>query len=282
MPANRARERRRRETDDGRQCKPARTVADRRRGRAREIDRPAHRHHRHGGCDREGCALALRQRNRSSRRDRSEDRRAAPCAAHAGGRGGGKSRQPDQPGRCAQAPSGCATRRHHRRHAAAARIRAHRGAVGQAGDRAEGARGRARPSVRGIQGPHQRHRQRHRQACRIRQRGGRSRPRRSDRAARRDAAARDHAQRRPHPRLHLRRAPRSARAADLPLAHASAVHGEAVRAGGSRDLRRHRRGEGGGTRSGLARQDRGDLARFLRSIRSAPASACAARACRPW
>ena len=51
--------------------------------------------------------------------------------------------------------------------------------------------------------------------------------------------------------------------ADLPLAHASAVHGEAVRAGGAGNLRRHRRGEGGRPRSRLARQDRGDLARFL-------------------
>ena len=85
--------------------------------------------------------------------------------------------------------------------AAAARIRPHRRAVGQAGDRAEGARGRARPPVRRIQGPHRRHRQRHRQARRIRQRGRRSRPRRGDRAPRRDAAARDLPQRRPHPRL---------------------------------------------------------------------------------
>ena len=202
MPADAAaRERKRRRLTDGRQRQPARTAADRRRGRPREIDRPPHRHHRHGGRDREGGALALRQRDRSPRRDQSEDRRAAPCAPHAGGRGGGEPVEPDQPGRRAQAPSGRADRRHHRRHAAAARIRPHRRAVGQAGDRAEGARGRARPPVRGIQGPHRRHRQRHRQARRIRQRRRRSRPRRGDRAARRDAAARDLAQRRPHPRL---------------------------------------------------------------------------------
>ena len=42
--------------------------------------------------------------------------------------------------------------------------------------------------------------------------------------------------RRPHPRLHLRRAPRAARAADFPLPHASAVHGQAVRAGGAGNL----------------------------------------------
>ena len=75
--------------------------------------------------------------------------------------------------------------------AAADRFRPHRRAVGQAGDRAEGARGRARPPVRGIQGPHRRDRQRHRQARRIRQRRRRSRPRRGDRAPRRDDPARD-------------------------------------------------------------------------------------------
>ena len=116
--------------------------------------------------------------------------------------------QPDQPGRRAAAPSGRAGRRHHRRSAAAARIRPHRRAIRQAGDRAEGARGRARPAIRGIQGPHRRYRERHRQARRIRQRDRRPRPRRGDRAPRRDAAARSVPQRRPHPRLHLRRAAR--------------------------------------------------------------------------
>ena len=43
-------------------------------------------------------------------------------------------------------------------------------------------------------------------------------------------------QRRPHPRLHLRRAPRAARPADFPVAHASAVHGQAVRAGSAGNL----------------------------------------------
>ena len=87
-----------------------------------------------------------------------------------------------------------------------------------------------------IQGPHRRHRQRHRQARRIRQRGRRSRPRRGDRPPRRDAAARDVAQRRPRPRLHLRRAARAARAADFPVPHPSAVHGQAVRPGGAGNL----------------------------------------------
>src|SRR5215467_13600030 len=57
--------------------------------------------------------------------------------------------------------------------------------------------------------------------------------------------------------------PRGAGAADLPFPDAPAVHGEIVRPGGPGDLRRHRRGQGGGPRSGLAGQDCGDLAGFL-------------------
>ena len=70
----------RRRVTDGRQRQPARTVADRRRGRPREVDRPRHRHRRHGGRDPEGGALALRQRDRGARRDQSEDRRDAAVA----------------------------------------------------------------------------------------------------------------------------------------------------------------------------------------------------------
>ena len=76
----------RRRVSDGRQRQPARTVADRRRGRPREVDRPQHRDHRHGGRDRQGGALALRRRDRRPRRDQSQDRRAAAVAPHAGGR----------------------------------------------------------------------------------------------------------------------------------------------------------------------------------------------------
>ena len=65
--------------------------------------------------------------------------------------------------------------------------------------------------------------------------------------------------RRPRPRLHLRRAPRAARAADFPLARAARVHVEAVRPGGAGDLRRHRADQVGGARSGLTRQDRRHL-----------------------
>ena len=245
---------------DGCQRQQARAVADRGRGRPREVDRPHHRGHRDGGCHRQGGAFALRRGNRRPRRDQSQDRRAAAVAPSAGGgrrrehvqpdqRRGGQERQSRRPGR-----------RHHFRCAAAAGIRPHCRAIGQAGDRAEGARGRARSAVPGIQGPHRRYRQRHRQARRIRQRGGGPRPRRGDHPPRRDAAARNAAQRRPRPRLYLRRAPRTARSADFPVAHAPAVHGQAVRPGGAGNLRRHRRGQGGRARSRLTRQDRGDLA----------------------
>jgi len=70
-------------------------------------------------------------------------------------------------------------------------------------------------------------------------------------------------QRRPHPRFHLRRTPRAARAADISLAHPSAIHGQAVRAGSAGNLRRHRGGEGGGAGPGFARENRGDFAGFV-------------------
>ena len=70
-------------------------------------------------------------------------------------------------------------------------------------------------------------------------------PRRGHHPPRRDDPARERALRRPHPRLHLRRAPRAARPADLPVARAAGVHGQAVRAGSSRDLRRRGRDQVG-------------------------------------
>ena len=70
--------------------------------------------------------------------------------------------------------------------------------------------------------------------------------------------------------------------ADLPLPRAARVHVQAVRPGGAGDLRRHRADQVGGARSGLPRQDRRDLQGLAPSIRSAPASACAASACRRW
>jgi hypothetical protein len=95
---------------------------------------------------------------------------------------------------------------------------------------------KVREAISGIQGPHRRYRQRHRQARRIWQRHCRSRPWRSHRAPRRDAAARGVPQRRPRPRLYFRRPARNPRTADFPLPHPSAIHGKTVRAGSAGDL----------------------------------------------
>ena len=57
---------------------------------------------------------------------------------------------------------------------------------------------------------------------------------------------------------------REARDPRSSLASRTRIHGQAVCPGSAGDLRRHRRGEGGGPRSRLARQDRRDLARLLR------------------
>ncbi len=62
-------------------------------------------------------------------------------------------------------------------------------------------------------------------------------------------------------------------AADRPLAHASRLADQALRAGSAGDLRGHRRGEGRGARAGRPRQDRRHVERSATSIRSAPASA---------
>ncbi len=156
-----------------------------------------------------------------------------------------------------RAQSGGPDRRPHPGAAAADRPRPDRRPERQAGDRPEGPRGRARAPVHRVQGPDRRDRGRRGQAHRVRQRPGRPRPRRGDLAPRRDAAARDLPQQGSGARLRLRRPPRGARAADLPVAHPSAVHGQAVRAGGAGDLRRHHRDQGGRPRPGLARQDRG-------------------------
>src|SRR5262249_3801668 len=94
----------RRRMTDGRQRQPARIVANRRRGRPRESDRPQHRHRRHGGCDPEGGTLALWQRDRSPRRDQSKDRRDATVASAAGGGSGRKRRDADRARRRAKSP----------------------------------------------------------------------------------------------------------------------------------------------------------------------------------
>ena len=74
------------ETYHGRQRQQTGTFADRRRGRAREIDRPYDRARLDGGRDAEGCAFALRPGDRSPRGDQSEDGRNPLLAPAAGGR----------------------------------------------------------------------------------------------------------------------------------------------------------------------------------------------------
>ena len=62
-------------------------------------------------------------------------------------------------------------------------------------------------------------------------------------------------QRRPRPRLHLRRAGGAARPADLPVPHAPGVPGQAVRAGSAGNLRRDHRDQGRRPRPRQPRQD---------------------------
>jgi N utilization substance protein A len=83
--------------------------------------------------------------------------------------------------------------------------------------------------------------------------------------------------RRPRPRLCLRRAPRAARPADLPVAHASAVHGEAVQAmevpeiyDGIIEIKAVARDPGSRAKIAVISYDNSP------STRSAPASVCAA------
>ena len=134
---------------------------------------------RDGGGDPEGREVALRPRQRNQGRDRSQDRRDAAASLAPGRREGRERGDRDHARRSADPQSGGADGRLDRRAAAADRFRAHRRASRQAGHLPEGARRRAREAVRRIQGPHRRDRARHGQARRIRQRGRRSRPRRS-------------------------------------------------------------------------------------------------------
>ena len=173
---------------------------------AREkVDRQADRARRHGGRDPEGGALALRRRRPTSAprstRKTGETAPVAPCCWWSTTRSRTTPREIAARRRRASATRPPRSATVIAETAAADRFRPHRRPVGQAGHRPEGARGRARPPVRRIQGPHRRDRQRHRQARRIRQRHRRSRPRRGDRPPRRADPARDLPLRRPHPRL---------------------------------------------------------------------------------
>ena len=149
------------------------------------------------------------------------------------------------------------------RPAAAGGLRPHRRAVGEAGDHAEGPRGRAAAPVRGVQGPRRRDHQRHRQAHRVRQRHRRRRPRRGDPAPRPADPARGLPQRRPGARADPRGPPRDPRAADLPLAHRARVPRRALQDGGAGDLRRHHRDQGGGPRPRQPGEDGRHLLRQL-------------------
>ena len=211
----------------------------------------------------EGRPRQVRAREGHPRHHRPQDRRRAPVALDRGGGDGGERGNPDPRPHRAQVQARDQARRAPGRSAAADRFRPHRRADRQAGDRAARARIRAQAAVRGVQGPRRRDHQRRGEAHRVRQPDGGTRPRRGAAAARRADPAREFPQRRPRARLHLRRARRAARAADLPVAHASRLPGQAVRPGGAGDLRRHHRDQGGGARSRQPRQDGGDQPRLL-------------------
>ncbi len=175
-----------------------------------------------------------------------------------------------------------AGRRRDRRDAAALRLRPHRRPVRQAGDRPESARRRARAPVRRVQGPHRRDRERRREARRVRQCHRRPRQVRGGGAPRRADPARDVPPRRPHPLLSLRRAPRAAGPADLPVAHASASSWP------SSSRRRCPRSTTASSRCAPSPATPGSRAKIAVISRDSAidpvgaASACAARACRPW
>ncbi len=115
-----------------------------------------------------------------------------------------------------------------------------------------------------VQGPQGRAVLRHRAALRAQEHHRQPGPHRRDPAREGADPARALPPGRPHPRLHPRRRAHQQGAADRPLAHASRPPHQALRAGGARDLRGHRRGEGRRARAGRARQDRGVLARSRR------------------
>ena len=84
---------------NGSQCKQAGASADRRRGRARKVDRQADRHRRHGRRDPEGGARPLRPGNQHPRRHQPDHRRNEAAAADGGRRHGRGLRQADRASR---------------------------------------------------------------------------------------------------------------------------------------------------------------------------------------
>ena len=140
----------------------------------------------------------------------------------------------------------------------------HRGADGQAGHLPEGARGRARERAPGVQPAHRRGRQRHGQAVRERRHRGRVRPHRGGAAPQGAVAGRELRGGRPRARRDQVRQQEREGAADRAVAHGPGAAHQAVRAGGARDLRRHRHHPRRRARGRRPRQGRRLLARARR------------------
>ena len=179
-----------------------------------------------------------------------------------------------RPGQASRHPD----RRLHRGTAGKHRVRPHRRPGCQAGHPAEDPRRRARADHQRLPRPQGTPGHRHGEAHRPRQRHHRIRPRRRLPAPRPDDPAREPARRRPRPRLPAAHRPRRPRPAGGAVAHRARIHHEAVRTGSAGNRGRPARDQGGRPRPGPARQDRRGSRTTRASIRSAPASACVARA----
>ena len=155
-----------------------------------------------------------------------------------------------------------------------------RRAVGQAGDPAEGPRGRARPAVRRVQGPRRHDHQRRRQARGIRQRHRRYRPGRGHPAPQREDRPRKLS---PGDRIrcYIKDVRREARGPQMFLSRTAPSSWPSS----SRWKCRRSTTASSRSRPWPATPARAPRSRssptIRRSIRWAPASACAAAACRP-
>ena len=137
-------------------------------------------------------------------------------------------------------------------------LRPHRRAAGQAGHRAEGARGRARAGGRCLQGPRRHAGERRRQARRPQRHLRRSRQqRRRLRAAHGHDPARAGQAAGPHQGLPEGSALRAARPAAVPDAHRAGIPDRAVQARGAGSRPGPHPDPGRRARCGRARQDRG-------------------------
>ena len=137
-------------------------------------------------------------------------------------------------------------------------LRPHRRAAGQAGHRAEGARGRARAGGRCLPGSRRHAGQRRRQARRSQRHLRRSRQQRGRlRAAHRHDSARAGQAAGPHQGLPEGSALRAARPAAVPDPHGAGVPDRAVQARGAGSRPGPDPDPGRGARCGRARQDRG-------------------------